>query len=102
MFQSKDCRKSGHHFSTMKVLIQSKILTVVLKSQSCSKNQEKFLKEEAAFSSGINLMETPNVNTDPKLLEHFGFSGDAFDAGPAGFDPVLISLIRRVFLTWSP
>ncbi len=59
-------------------------------------NQEKFLREEAAFSSGINLMETPNVNTDPNSTGNAGFSGSAADAGPvAGFDPVLISLIRR-------
>ena len=59
-------------------------------------NQEKFLKEEAAFSSGINLMEAPTVNTDPGATGNAGFSGSAADAGPvAGFDPVLISLIRR-------
>ena len=58
-------------------------------------NQEKFLKEEAAFSSGINLMETPNMNTNSGASSA-GFSADATDAGPvAGFDPVLISLIRR-------
>ena len=57
-------------------------------------NQEKFLKEEAAFSSGINLMETPNMNTNTGA--NAGFSADATAAGPvAGFDPVLISLIRR-------
>ena len=58
-------------------------------------NQEKFLKEEAAFSSGINLMEaTPNMNTNSGATA--GFSANAADAGPvAGFDPVLISLIRR-------
>ena len=57
-------------------------------------NQEKFLKEEAAFSSGINLMETPNMNTNSGATA--GFSADATAAGPvAGFDPVLISLIRR-------
>jgi hypothetical protein len=57
-------------------------------------NQEKFLKEEAAFSSGINLMETPNMNTNSGA--NAGFSADATAAGPvAGFDPVLISLIRR-------
>ncbi|MBU89462.1 MAG: ATP-binding protein, partial [Euryarchaeota archaeon] len=59
-------------------------------------NQEKFLREEQAFSSGINLMESPNVNTDPGATGSAGFSGSAADAGPvAGFDPVLISLIRR-------
>ena len=59
-------------------------------------NQEKFLKEEAAFSSGINLMEaTPNMNTNSSASSA-GFSADATDSGPvAGFDPVLISLIRR-------
>ncbi len=57
-------------------------------------NQERFLKEEAAFSSGINLMETPNMNTNSGATA--GFSADATAAGPvAGFDPVLISLIRR-------
>ncbi len=58
-------------------------------------NQEKFLKEEAAFSSGINLMETPTMNTNSGASSA-GFSADATAAGPvAGFDPVLISLIRR-------
>ena len=58
-------------------------------------NQERFLKEEAAFSSGINLMETPNMNTNSGASSA-GFSANATDAGPvAGFDPVLISLIRR-------
>ena len=59
-------------------------------------NQEKFLREEQAFASGINLMEQPNINTDPNSTGNAGFSGSAADAGPvAGFDPVLISLIRR-------
>ena len=54
-------------------------------------NQEKFLKEEQAFSQGINLMEAPTNSAGTG-----GFSGSATDAGPvAGFDPVLISLIRR-------
>jgi hypothetical protein len=57
-------------------------------------NQERFLKEEAAFSSGINLMEAPTMNTNSGATA--GFSADATAAGPvAGFDPVLISLIRR-------
>jgi len=58
-------------------------------------NQEKFLKEEAAFSSGINLMEAPTMNTNSGASSA-GFSADATATGPvAGFDPVLISLIRR-------
>jgi len=54
-------------------------------------NQEKFLREEQAFSTGNNLMEAPtnSVGAD-------GYTGAADAAGPrAGFDPVLISLIRR-------
>ena len=54
-------------------------------------NQEKFLREEQAFSQGINLMEAPT-----NAAGTGGFTGSADAAGPvAGFDPVLISLIRR-------
>ena len=58
-------------------------------------NQEKFLREQQAFaSSGSFLSEQPNVNTDPSGTGNAGFSGSG--ASPvAGFDPVLISLIRR-------
>ena len=55
-------------------------------------NQEKFLREQNAFnSSGSFLAEAPTnaVGSD-------GFQGGSTPAGPtAGFDPVLISLIRR-------
>jgi len=52
-------------------------------------NQEKELREERSF-----LSETPNMNTGSGAAA--GFSADATAAGPvAGFDPVLISLIRR-------
>jgi hypothetical protein len=52
-------------------------------------NQEKALREEREF-----LTEQPTVNTDPAGTGNPGFSGSA--ASPvAGFDPVLISLIRR-------
>ena len=58
-------------------------------------NQEKFLKEEQAFSSGINLMEAP-TNSANAAGAQGGFGADSTAAGPtAGFDPVLISLIRR-------
>ena len=62
-------------------------------------NQEKFLREQHAFSSGL-LTETPtnaaNAAGAPTPGTGGGFSGDASAAGPvAGFDPVLISLIRR-------
>ena len=52
-------------------------------------NQEKELREEASF-----LSEQPTVNTNSGA--NAGFSAGAAAAGPvAGFDPVLISLIRR-------
>jgi hypothetical protein len=58
-------------------------------------NQEKFLREEHAFNSGMNLMESPTVNTNSNTSAA-GFSASADAGGPvAGFDPVLISLIRR-------
>ena len=58
-------------------------------------NQEKFLREEQAFNSGINLMETP-TNAANAAGASGGFGADATASGPvAGFDPVLISLIRR-------
>lgn len=57
-------------------------------------NQEKFLREQTAFASSGMLTEQPNVNTDPSGTGNAGFSGAG--ASPvAGFDPVLISLIRR-------
>lgn len=57
-------------------------------------NQEKFLREQSSFEHGGMLTEQPNVNTDPSGTGNAGFSGSG--ASPvAGFDPVLISLIRR-------
>jgi hypothetical protein len=56
-------------------------------------NQEKFLREQNAFSeSGSFLTETPTVNTNTGA--NAGFSASA-SSPVAGFDPVLISLIRR-------
>ena len=53
-------------------------------------NQEKELREEASF-----LSEQPTITTNSSSSSA-GFSADAAAAGPvAGFDPVLISLIRR-------
>ena len=52
-------------------------------------NQEKFLREERQF-----LYEAPTVSTNSGASA--GFSANATATGPvAGFDPVLISLIRR-------
>ena len=50
-------------------------------------NQERFLREEASF-----LSEAPTVNTQSSTNP--GFSAGA-SSPVAGFDPVLISLIRR-------
>jgi hypothetical protein len=57
-------------------------------------NQEKFLREQSAFSNGL-LTETP-TNAGNAGGASGGFGGGAAAGGPvAGFDPVLISLIRR-------
>jgi hypothetical protein len=54
-------------------------------------NQEKFLREQNSFSHGEFLTESPTMSAG-----NGGFGGDASSGGPvAGFDPVLISLIRR-------
>ena len=55
-------------------------------------NQEKFLREQSSFeTSGSFLSEAPTNSAGTG-----GFGGGATPAGPvAGFDPVLISLIRR-------
>ena len=54
-------------------------------------NQEKFLREQSAFEHGGMLNEGPNMSVGAD-----GFQGGSAPGGPtAGFDPVLISLIRR-------
>ena len=54
-------------------------------------NQEKFLREQSAFNDGGMLTEQPT-----NQVGNGGFTGSATATGPtAGFDPVLISLIRR-------
>jgi hypothetical protein len=60
-------------------------------------NQERFLREQSAFENGsMNmLMESP-TNSGNAAGAQGGFGGGALAGGPtAGFDPVLISLIRR-------
>jgi len=55
-------------------------------------NQEKFLKETSAFEQGGSLLSEQPTNSSGTG----GFGSDATATGPvAGFDPVLISLIRR-------
>jgi hypothetical protein len=57
-------------------------------------NQEQHLRETSAFDNGL-LLETP-TNAGNAAGASGGFSGSAAAGGPvAGFDPILISLIRR-------
>tara|TARA_Y100000287_G_scaffold86725_1_gene68893 strand:- start:122 stop:436 length:315 start_codon:yes stop_codon:yes gene_type:complete len=56
-------------------------------------NQEKMLREEKEF-----LGEAPSVGNAAGAST--GFTGSGGQT-VAGFDPVLISLIRRLCLTWS-
>jgi len=60
-------------------------------------NQEKFLAEQSAFENGTSMLtEAAPTNSGNAVGASGGFSGGATPAGPvAGFDPVLISLIRR-------
>ena len=58
-------------------------------------NQEKFLKETAAFEQGGSLLtEGAPTNNTQSQTGNPGFGGSA-STPVAGFDPVLISLIRR-------
>ena len=57
-------------------------------------NQEQHLRETSAFDNGL-LLETP-TNAGNAAGASGGFSNSAAAGGPvAGFDPILISLIRR-------
>ena len=60
-------------------------------------NQEKFLAEQSAFENGTSMLtEAAPTNSGNAVGASGAFSGGATVAGPvAGFDPVLISLIRR-------
>lgn len=60
-------------------------------------NQERFLKEQSAFESGNGMLsEAAPTNSGNAVGASGAFSGGSAAAGPtAGFDPVLISLIRR-------
>jgi hypothetical protein len=81
-YQGLDPIKDSHRRAVTAVLLE---------------NQEKFLREEQAFQVGnlSNLMESP-TNSANAAGGSGGFGGSSAAAGPtAGFDPVLISLIRR-------
>jgi len=74
-YQGLDTIKDSHRRMVTAVLLE---------------NQEKFLREEREF-----LSETP-TNFTNSTGSAAGYSGSAQPGGPvAGFDPVLISLIRR-------
>ena len=80
-YEGLDPIKDSHRRSVTSVLLE---------------NQEKFLKEEQAFSSGMNLMEAVPTNSANAAGASGGFGSGSAAGGPtAGFDPVLISLIRR-------
>jgi len=85
-YQGLDPIKDSHRRAVTAVLLE---------------NQERFLKEESAFNSGgiTNLMESPMTTNSGGFTNGVGgagFGGSAAVGGPtAGFDPVLISLIRR-------
>jgi hypothetical protein len=79
-FDGLDPIKDSHRRSVTAVLLE---------------NQERFLREQSSFSEGGFLTESPTMNTG-SAPGAAGFGGDAAAGGPvAGFDPVLISLIRR-------
>jgi hypothetical protein len=81
-YQGLDSIKDSHRRAVTAVLLE---------------NQEKFLREENSFAtSGSFLTESPTNSTASGASAGFGGSAQGFSAGPtAGFDPVLISLIRR-------
>jgi hypothetical protein len=82
-YQGLDPIKDSHRRAVTAVLLE---------------NQEKFLREESAFNSGGigNLMESPITNSGNAAAASGAFGGTSAAGGPtAGFDPVLISLIRR-------
>jgi hypothetical protein len=82
-YQGLDSIKDSHRRAVTAVLLE---------------NQERFLREQSAFDNGSmsTLMESP-TNSGNSAGAGGGFGGGASLAGgpTAGFDPVLISLIRR-------
>jgi len=59
-------------------------------------NQERFLREQHAFESGNGMLTEAPTNSGNAVGASGAFGSGSAAAGPtAGFDPVLISLIRR-------
>ena len=77
-----DAIKDSHRRATTAVLLE---------------NQERFLREQSAFESGTGMLsEAAPTNSGNAVGASGAFGAGSADAGPtAGFDPVLISLIRR-------
>ena len=79
-YEGLDPIKDSHRRSVTAVLLE---------------NQEKFLREQSAFENGTSMLTEQPTNWTNSGAQP-GLSGTAAAAGPtAGFDPVLISLIRR-------
>ena len=57
-------------------------------------NQERLLRDQSAFNDGGLLTESPTMSANPASGTSGAFGGTA-SSPVAGFDPVLISLIRR-------
>jgi hypothetical protein len=59
-------------------------------------NQERFLREQAAFENGTSMLTEAPTNSGNAAGASGAFGSGSAAGGPtAGFDPVLISLIRR-------
>ena len=80
----------------MRVARRSQIPIVEPVTAVLLENQEKFLREQSAFEQGGSLLSETPTNSGNAAGAQGAFGGDSAAAGPtAGFDPVLISLIRR-------
>ena len=78
-YEGLDAIKDSHRRAVTAVLLE---------------NQEKFLREQSAFETGANFLSEAPTNSTGSTTGAPGFSGSATGA-TQGFDPVLISLIRR-------
>ena len=80
-YQGLDAIKDSHRRAVTAVLLE---------------NQEKFLREQSAFDNGSMSMLMESPTNSGNVAGAQGAFGSGGAAGPtAGFDPVLISLIRR-------
>jgi hypothetical protein len=80
-YQGLDLIKDSHRRAVTAVLLE---------------NQEKFLREQSSFEHGGSFLAESPTNSGNSAGSGGGFSGYSAGGGPtAGFDPVLISLIRR-------